>query len=351
MDLLPSDEQQMLAQSARAFVARSLLELGVPGGAIAPPGTPSSRDEMWAQMAELGWTALPTLSDLTVVCEAFGWGAVPSPLIASTVTARSIAWAGTRDQQARWLPSLESGKAIGTLAVIEPGMTDEWDGCRVDGGSVLTGTKLLVPWASSADVVAVATADGLYIVECSAGAVRCQPHATIGDNPLFSVQLQEAPSERLGDGDHAAVLQRALDWAAVASLADAVGAAARALELTVQHAKDRRQFGRPIGSFQAVAHRCVDLRTDLDACRLLMQQAAWALDRDEDRQLEVAAAKAYGNDALRRIFGHAHQVHGAIGFSTEHGLHRFTRRAKAFELSCGSTGHHLERVAAAMGLG
>jgi alkylation response protein AidB-like acyl-CoA dehydrogenase len=235
--------------------------------------------------------------------------------------------------------------------VIEPGMTDEWDDCRVDGGSVLTGTKLLVPWASSADVIVATTADGLYMVERSADAVSCRSHEAIGGDPLFVVQMDDAPAERLGDGDHAAVVQRALEWVAVASLADAVGAAKRALELTIQHAKDRRQFGRPIGSFQAVAHRCVDMRTELDACRLLMQQAAWALDRGEGTQLEVAAAKAYGNDALRRIFQHAHQVHGAIGFSTEHELHRFTRRAKAFELSHGSTHHHLERVATAMGLG
>jgi alkylation response protein AidB-like acyl-CoA dehydrogenase len=302
-------------------------------------------------MAALGWAGLPTSVDVAVVCEALGWGAVPTPLIASAVSARAITWAGTTEQTDRWLAPLASGDAVGTMAVLEPAMADEWDAPRVAGASTLTGTKLLVPWATTADVLVVATAGGLYLVEPSADGVVCRPHRGVGADPLFAVELRNASAARLGGGDHVAVLRRALDWAAVARLADAVGAAARALELTVQYAKDRHQFGQPIGSFQAVAHRCVDMRTDLDACRYLAYQAAWALDHNETADLEVATAKAYGNDALRRIFAHAHQVHGAIGFSTEHPLHRFTRRAKAFELSYGSTDHHLDRVATAIGLG
>jgi alkylation response protein AidB-like acyl-CoA dehydrogenase len=121
--------------------------------------------------------------------------------------------------------------------------------------------------------------------------------------------------------------------------------------MTLAYACDRWQFGRPIGSFQAVAHRCVDMRTDLDACRYLMYRAAWALDRNPSLELDVASALAYGTDALRRLFMHAHQVHGAIGFSTEHDLHLYTRAAKASELLYGSASHHLETVATAMGLG
>jgi alkylation response protein AidB-like acyl-CoA dehydrogenase len=119
----------------------------------------------------------------------------------------------------------------------------------------------------------------------------------------------------------------------VASLAYAVGAAERALELSVEHAKTRVQFGRPIGSFQAVAHRCADMRSDLDAVRYLVYQAAWCLDARGSAELEVGAAKAYGNEALRRVFMHAHQVHGAIGFSIEHDLQLFTRRVKAIEVA------------------
>jgi alkylation response protein AidB-like acyl-CoA dehydrogenase len=291
-----------------------------------------------------------------VLCEALGRGPVPSPLVASTtLAALPIAWCGTAEQRARWLPALASGDAIGTLAVVEPGGRDEWDAPVMTGGATLQGTKLLVPWASVADAIVVATLDGLFIVEPGRGS-HTQRHNDLGADPVFAVELRDAPAEPLGRGDHddhAPVLRRAIDHAAVAQFAYVVGAAERSLELAVQHACDRQQFGRPIGSFQAVAHRCVDMRTDLDACRYLAYQAAWALDRANDRnggELEVAAALSYGKDAMRRIFTHAHQVHGAIGFSTEHDLHLFTRQAKAFELTYGTTARHLERVAVEMGL-
>jgi alkylation response protein AidB-like acyl-CoA dehydrogenase len=130
-----------------------------------------------------------------------------------------------------------------------------------------------------------------------------------------------------------------------------MGAAARVLGMTVDHARTRVQFGRPIGGFQAVAHRCADMRSDLDGLRYLVYQAAWTLAAGHPGELQVGAAKAYGNEALRAIFRHAHQVHGAIGFSTEHDLHLFTRRAKAVELSWGAASRHRDAVARAMGLG
>jgi alkylation response protein AidB-like acyl-CoA dehydrogenase len=179
-------------------------------------------------------------------------------------------------------------------------------------------------------------------------------HRDLGIEPLSAVEFRDAPAERLGGehgGHHDDAFRRSLDGAAVAQLAYAIGAAERTLEMTVAYAGDRMQFGRPIGSFQAVAHRCVDMRTDLDACRYLMYRAAWALGRDAPAELEVASAQAYGTEALRRLFMHAHQVHGAIGFSTEHDLHLYTRAAKASELMYGSASHHLETVATAMGLG
>jgi alkylation response protein AidB-like acyl-CoA dehydrogenase len=249
------------------------------------------------------------------------------------------------------LPALASGDAIGTLAVIEPGGRDEWDAPVMAGAATLSGVKLLVPWAGAADAMVIATADGLFLVDTAQDGCRVQRHDDLGADPVYAVELRDATAERLGGDEHESILRRALDHAGVAQLAYVVGAAERALELTVGHACDRHQFGKPIGSFQAVAHRCVDMRTDLDACRYLAYQAAWALDEGRAGELEVAAALAYGKDALRRIFGHAHQVHGALGFSTEHDLHLFTRRAKVFELTYGTTARHLERVAVEMGLG
>jgi alkylation response protein AidB-like acyl-CoA dehydrogenase len=297
MNLTFTPEQQLLADTARRFVARD-------------------PEHAWETIAGAGWPAL-ALPELTIVCEQLGRGPVRSPLIASSTAARVIDAYGTDRQREHWLPRLASGDAIGTVAP----------------------SDTLVPWAAHADVIAVRTADRLALVEDA----TVRPHDALGDEPLAQITWQHAEPMQPG------TLDRALDHAMVASLGFAVGVAEGALALTVQHARDRHQFGRPIGSFQAVAHRCADMRADIDACRYLAYQAAWAFER-ESSELPVAAAKAYANEALRRVFLHAHQVHGAIGFSTEHPLHRYTTRLKAFELTYGSTAHHRERIARAMGL-
>jgi alkylation response protein AidB-like acyl-CoA dehydrogenase len=359
VDLTLSDEQQMLAASGRDFVLRSCPVARVRDVVQDPAGFDG---DLWDEMCALGWPALAVpeahggsgagILELAVLCEALGRGPVPSPLVTSTtLAALPIAWLGTDAQRARWLPALASGAAVGTMATLEPGHRDEWSRSQLLGGLTLRGQKVAVPWAGVASVVLVRAADGLYLVEPDPAAVAVERHRDLGIEPLFAVEFRDAVAERLG-GEHVDdALGRALDCAAVAQLAYAVGAAERTLEMTVAYAADRMQFGRAIGSFQAVAHRCVDMRTDLDACRYLMYRAAWALDRNAASELEVASAEAYGTEALRRLFMHAHQVHGAIGFSTEHDLHLYTRAAKASELMYGSAARHLETVATAMGLG
>jgi alkylation response protein AidB-like acyl-CoA dehydrogenase len=222
----------------------------------------------------------------------------------------------------------------------------------------LSGTKLLVPFAAAADVLLVSARAGegttLFAVDPRRGGVLCDRIDAIGGDPLYAVTfdgVEVGPEDVIGPPGRARpVIDRALDHAGVAGLASMVGAAERTLEITTEHAGSREQFGRPIGAFQAVAHRCVDMRADIDALRYLVYQAAWMLQAAGDAALAVGAAAAYGSDALRRIFVNAHQVHGAIGFSMEHDLQLFSRRAKAFELTLGSAGRHRERVARAMGL-
>ncbi len=363
MDLTLSDEQRLLAETARAFVsrecptARARAIEALPGG-YAP--------ELWRATTGLGWAGLLVpeeyggtgrgLGEVTIVCEELGRAAVPVPLVASAVCATlSVRWAGSESQRHRWLPALAAGDCVGTLAVSEPGMRDPWVAPAV-AGPPLSGTKLLVPFAADAGLLVVATASGFVAVEPEATGLSCRRHDHLGGDPLYEVAFDGTDAEPLGPvGDGAAVRARVLDHAAVAALAYTVGVAQRALELALQHARDREQFGRPIGAFQAVAHRCVDMRTDIDACRVLAHQAAWALDRahspaDRPADCEVAAALVYANDAIRRVFVNAHQVHGAIGFSTEHDLHLYTRRAKAFELAYGARARQRDRLAAAMGL-
>ena len=357
MDLTLDDEQQMLADTARAFVDRSCppeVARALDAGAREP--------NPWSVIAGAGWAGLAVpeehggagrgMTEVVVVAEQLGRGPVPSPLIATTaLAALPILWLGSDEQRRRWLPELARGTRVGTLALLEDGMRDEWDVIGVRSVPTLSGTKILVPWTSAAALMLVATADGLRVVESAPPAVCAAAHDSLGGDPLATVVFDRADSEPLGRPEDArAAIERAVDHAAIAQLAYTVGVAERALELSVQHASGRQQFGRPIGSFQAVAHRCADMRVDIDACRYLAYQAAWSLDQNRPADIPVAAAKAFANEAMRRVCRHAHQVHGAIGFSTEHDLHLFTRRAKAFELSYGSRAHHRERLACAMGL-
>jgi alkylation response protein AidB-like acyl-CoA dehydrogenase len=365
VDLTRTDEQAILADTAAAFVSRECPLARV--RTIEASGDWHD-PTLWTAMADLGWCglALPTeyggagqgLLDVAVLAEQLGRGPVPSPLLESTtLAALPIAWMGSPAQRRRFLPALASGRAIGTCAVFEPGMSDAWSDVARRGAPRLDGHKLLVPWANIADVLLVATATGLWVVDRDNRSWACERHDAFAGTPLFAVTLDDAQAEPLGPfgpADDVAgpeTTRRVLDATAVVQLAYAVGAAEACLDLAVRHASEREQFGRPIGAFQAVAHRCVDMRTDIDACRYLAYRAAWAFDCEpHDTTLAVAAALTYAADALRRIFVHAHQVHGASGFSTEQDLHLFTRRLTELEIRFATSPRHQEQLARAMGM-
>jgi alkylation response protein AidB-like acyl-CoA dehydrogenase len=356
MDLTLTEPQDMLVTTAREFLRRHWSPADV--RRVEREGFDPA---LWRAVSELGWPglALPAgvggtgqgMLELALVAEEMGRAACSCPLLPSTtLVALPVLWAGSDSQRARWLPALARGEAIGAPALLEPGMRDEWGSVAttVAGGRV-TGSKTLVPYAAIADVLVVSTDGGLVLVDTGAPGVSVRRQAVLGGDPLYEVAFDGAECAPLA-APASRVLARALDHAAVAAVAYATGLVDAALSLSVRHARDRVQFGRPIGSFQAIAHRCADIRADVDACRLLVQQAAWSLDESADARLHVAAAKAYGNDAVRRAFAHAHQVHGAIGFTTEHDLQLYSRRAKAFELTYGDADRHLATVAEAMGL-
>src|SRR5919197_1643849 len=354
MDLTLAREQAMLVESARRFLARACPLAEVRALERDPRGF---RPALWREIAGLGWTGLELPAadggsglgflETALVAEEMGRVLLPSPFIPTVVMAAPLLAGVERP----WLARIAAGEGVATLALAEPGWRDLWGTPALAGGR-LTGRKLFVPFAPDADLILVATAGpSLVAVERGAAGVTCMRLATLGGDPVYEVVFDGVRGEPLGPpGGAGPVLACALDRGAVATLAYLVGAAERALEMTVEHAKTRVQFGQPIGAFQAVAHRCVDMRSDVDALRYLVHQAAWTLAEVRDPSLAVGAALAYGLEALRRIFMHAHQVHGAIGFSTEHDLHLFTRRAKAAELQWGAPARHHERVAVAMGL-
>lgn len=319
MDLFPTDEQVLLTETARSFVARTADRQQVRALEASELGFDPVQ---WTAMVELGWSELEPL-ELALVADELGRGAVPSPLVVTGALRNALPE----------LAAAASRNAILTLAEV-----------ATDGANKFA-SYVLVPYASHAHRIVVATDSGLMVLDPAVANWSVEREQVIGGDAMFRLDGDLAAAELI-PGDLATVL----DHLAITTLAYATGAAEIALTLSVQHAKDRHQFGRPVGSFQAVAHRCADMRAEIDACRVLGQRAAWALDRGTDATFEVSSALGYAKDALRRVAMHAHQVHGAIGFSTEHDLHLFTRRIKAFELSYGSTAWHQERFAQALGL-
>ncbi|MHB1776662.1 MAG: acyl-CoA dehydrogenase family protein [Acidimicrobiales bacterium] len=372
MDLRPSEEQALLVASAE----RLLREQCPPAAVRVAEASPDGHDRsLWAHMAALGWPGLVLPGELgghdqgalelALVAEQLGRAACSSPLVPSTASVGlPLSWCGGSLAH-RLLPAMAAGQTIGAFAHLEASGDDEWSPPttaleRRRHRWQLVGAKHLVPFAAVAGVLLVSAVlpdAGMALVAVDPGrpGVALGRQRVLGGDPLYRVAFDVAvEDEEVVARDEAArrVLERSLAYATAGSLAYAAGLAATAVEMSVAHATGRQQFGRPIGSFQAVAHRCAEMRADADALRLLALQAAWALDRHQGGadHGELAIAKAYANVALRQVFVDAHQVHGAIGFSMEHDLQLFTRRAKAFELSLGSTRLHRRRVAVRMGL-
>lgn len=364
MDLTLSDELEMLAEVLASFVSR---EVTVQAVQVAERSHAGFLAEQWAALAGIGVPALMVPSELggagkgalelAVAAKHLGAGAVPGPLISSAVLSTALlAAAAPRSLAEHWLPRLADGRSTASVALLEPGSRHEWETPRtrlsVDGAAVrVSGTKVLVPYAGAADLlIVVGTSDrGLAAValdrEEAGFGLRRQSDG--GGDAVYEVSFDDtrAPSDSMLDGDvFVTAFERSLQAAAIVSTAYAVGGAQRSLELATKHASERVQFGRPIGSFQAVSHRCVDMHCDIQATEYLCWRAAAAWDSG-DAWYECSAAKAFATEAMQRVYRNAHQVLGAIGYSMEHELQLHSRRSKVFELSYGGTDFHYDRVA------
>src|SRR3954469_9961160 len=277
--------------------------------------------ELWRDMAEQGWLALDVAEDdgglglgfveSALLAEEVGRHVSPAPYL-STVLARQ-ALAGTE-----WAQRLSSGEAIGAIA---------WrDGLLVD--------------AAIAAVLVVVRDDGVSVHEL---ATKPAAEAAMDLTRPVSKVADMGAGQLVGDASLATAM---LDRAATAYAAEMLGAAQRMLEATVEYAKVREQFGRPIGSFQAVKHRCADMLVDVEGMRSAVWYAAWAVDTAaDDRQLAASTAKAWASDAGMRVLNSALQVHGGIGFTWEHDLHLYLKRAQLDALTFGDATYHRERIA------
>lgn len=375
MDLGLNETQQMLKNSAREFLQAECPDTYVRAMEEDQRGyTP----DMWQKIAEQGWLGLIfpeeyggvglTYLDLSVLLEEMGRTLLPGPFFSTIVMGgMAIMDAGTDEQKRRLLPQICDGQHIVTLALTEP--SARWDAAGIqttaaqnaDGAWTLNGTKLFVPNAHVADtyIVAARTGDAerditLFFVPGDADGVTQTLLKTIASDRQSEITLDgvSLPAEAaLGEVNKGwDTIEKVLAWGAIGKCAEMVGGAEQVLEMTVEYAKQRTQFGRPIGSFQAIQHHCANMATDVEGSRYITYQAAWLLSEGEAAAQEVAMAKAWVSDAYRRICALGHQCHGAIGFTKEHNMQLYSRRAKAAELAFGDTDFHLETVAESLGI-
>jgi len=378
MDFGFSEEQEMLRTSARDFLAKESPMTYVRRMMEDDRGF---TDEQWRKMAELGWMGLVlpeahggaglTFVDLAVVLEEMGRVVLPGPFFSTVVLGGvALAEAGTAAQKEELLPKLAAGKLRATLAQLEPSGRWDADGIQLEarqagGGYTLSGTKLFVPDAHTADLLVVAGrapgssgAEGitLFLVDARATGVQTTLLKTMDQTrKLCEVALDKVavPADRVlgAAGQGWQLLDRIVDRGKVAMCAEMCGGAQRVLEMSVEYAKVREQFGRPIGSFQAIQHKCANMLVEVESSKSATYYAAWAVANDvAEGPLAAAMAKAYCSDAYRHTAGEGIQIHGGIGFTWEHDMHIYFKRAKSSEVTFGDATWNRELVARHIGL-
>ena len=321
-----SDDQQAIKRTAKdllgaRFTPDRLRELAESG---------TYDDVVWKELCELGWPGIFVaderggqglgIVELVILMEELGYALAPLPFLSGAAAGLALQAAGSDEQQDRWLAGIASGEVRATV------------------GLAANGEARLVPDAEGAEVIVLLDREGGRLVE--AAEAQVDPLATIDATRRFARVRADGGDPLPGD------TSAALDGIVTALAAELTGISQRAMEMAVEYARDRKQFGRAIGSYQAVAHRCAQMLLETEGARSASYYAAWTADAEpESFPAAASMAKAYASDAAWRVTASSLQVHGGIGFTWEHDLHFFLKRAKAGGLLYGSAGQHRERVA------
>ena len=378
MDFGFNADQEMLRATARKFLENECTSEVVRARMAEDAGfTP----ELWTKLAEQGWLGLVYpeqyggaglgFVDLTVLMEEMGRAVMPGPFFSTLLGGLVILETGSDAQKKEWLTKISEGDARVTLAWTEPNA--RWDAAGVTtaakasgGGFTLSGTKLFVPDAHVAQalVVVARTREGgkaeegisLFLVPAGTKGLSVKLLPTMDQTrKLCEVKLDDVAvpsSALLGPKDGGwAPLARVIDRATVALCAEMCGGAQKVLDMTTEYAKIRIAFGKPIGSYQGVKHKAADMLVDVENAKSLTYYAAWAVDENApEAALAASMAKAYVTDAYRKVAGAGIQLHGGIGFTWEHDLHLYFKRAKSSEFTFGDATYHRERVATLINL-
>jgi len=366
-----SEEQDELRRMVRRFLEEKSPETEV----RRLMGTSEGYDEaVWRQMADqLGLQAMIIPEafggagfgyvELLVVLEEMGAALLCAPYF-STVALATNALLSSSDELAmkQWLPAIASGETIATLALTED--SGRWDldsvttaATKVDGGWTLQGHKSFVIDGHTASLILVAARSdaglSLFAVDAGAAGFTATPLATMDQTRKQArLEFDGTPATLVGgEGEAAGGLERTLQLACIALAAEQVGGAQRVLDNAVDYAKNRIQFGRPIGSFQAIKHKCADMLLEVESAKSAAYYGAWAASTD-DADLPIAAslAKSYCSEAYFHCAGENIQIHGGIGFTWEHHAHLYFKRAKSSELLLGDPEYHRELLAQRLGI-
>jgi alkylation response protein AidB-like acyl-CoA dehydrogenase len=348
-----TESQEFLKNSARQFFTgecpsaemRRLMETDTAYDAA-----------LWSKLAEQGYTGIifPEANggvglgkvELMLLMEEAGRALLPGPFFSTVVLAGSVLEAvGTPGHKKRYLDPICKGEARSTVAILEAGAS--WNPGDVQlsvTNGKLTGEKLFVSDAAVADFLVVVAANGVFVVDSKARGLKITPMSGMDlTRKLYAVEFSNTPAEELGSNLN---LPRAFDIATASLAAELVGGMQRTLDMTVEYAKTRKQFGKPIGIFQAVQHQCADMYLETESSRSAVYYAGWALEENSpDAAVAVSIAKMYCSDAARTVGNRGIQIHGGMGFTWENDLHLYYRRAKASETAFGDARFHRERIA------
>lgn len=372
-----SEEQKMLQSSAREFFETNLPKTLIRELLEDPKGY---SPDIWRQMAEMGWMGLNlpeeydgaggSFLDLCVLVEELGRACLVDPFFCTVALAAPIILAvGSAEQKQNILPQVASGEMILTLAHTED--TPLYDPyfiqteAKAEGdGYVIKGTKLFVENAHVASYMVVVARTGkggakgeglsLFLVDSKAHGISCTLLKTLARDQQYEVVFNNVKVPKgslLGKlNEGGSYLKKVLDKAVVLKSVEMLGNAQKVVEISVDYAKERIQFGRPIGSNQAIQWLCADMSMEVKGAKYLLYRTAWELDQNLPCSFNIAATKAWISDAQYRACIRAHEVCGAMGFTEDHDLPVYTRRAKIQELAFGDGRYHREAVARELGL-
>lgn len=367
MDFDLTKAQKLLQQSARDFFSRECK----PERVRELMATETAFDEsLWQAMADQGFTGLTipeeygglglSLIDLIAVAEEMGRACLPGPFLSTLWAASLIERAGNEGQRKQYLEPVSAGEMKATVALLEE--SADWNPEAVqlraekDGKEYrLRGAKHFVTDAAVADVIVVVARDGndLVLLPVEKGAAEMRITSTPGIDATRKLYAIEFDNVVVPQSNALAfttktkeALEAATDAAMVAICAEMLGGIQWTLETTVEYAKTRQQFGKPIGIYQAVQHQCADMFNYAESARSATYYAAWAVsENDSSAKLAVSVAKGYASDAAREVGNRGVQIHGGIGFTWEHNIQLYYKRAKSSEIMFGDANYHREEIA------